>query len=81
MRKKVELSDERAKFVGSGRDKAAREEWLEETSPEIMNRAKTDNTYVLFADEASFPQWGSLRYTWAPIGKQPIVEPSGKRKT
>ncbi len=79
--KNMEFSYQKAKFVASGRDKAARKEWLEETWPEIMKRAKTDNSYVLFGDEASFPQWGSLSYTWAPIGKQPIVETSGKRKS
>jgi hypothetical protein len=31
-------------------------------------------------DEASFAQWGSLSYTWAPKGEQPAVRPSGKRK-
>src|ERR1044072_8736818 len=31
-------------------------------------------------DEASFPQWGSLSYTWARRGEQPTVKTSGKRK-
>jgi transposase len=35
---------------------------------------------VLFGDEASFPQWGTLSYTWAPKGEQPTIETSGKRK-
>ena len=30
--------------------------------------------------EASFPQWGTLSYTWARKGKQPTIETSGKRK-
>ena len=34
----------------------------------------------LFGDEASFAQWGSLSYTWAPKGQQPEVPTSGKRK-
>ncbi|MFQ5874817.1 MAG: transposase, partial [Dehalococcoidia bacterium] len=33
---------------------------------------------VLFGDEASFAQWGSLSYTWAPKGHQPTVKTSGK---
>lgn len=35
---------------------------------------------LLFGDEASFAQWGSLSYTWAPKGQQPTVKTSGKRK-
>ena len=35
---------------------------------------------ILFEDEASFAQWGSLSYTWARRGHQPEVPTSGKRK-
>lgn len=35
---------------------------------------------ILFGDEASFAQWGSLSYTWAIKGQQPMVKTSGKRK-
>jgi transposase len=35
---------------------------------------------LLFGDEASFAQWGSLSYTWAPTGQQPAVPTGGKRK-
>jgi hypothetical protein len=34
----------------------------------------------LFGDEASFAQWGSLGYTWAPRGPQPTVRTCGRRK-
>ena len=35
---------------------------------------------LLFGDETSFAQWGSLSYTWAAKGQQPTVKTSGKRK-
>jgi transposase len=35
---------------------------------------------ILFEDEASFAQGGSLSYTWARRGQQPEVPTSGKRK-
>lgn len=35
---------------------------------------------ILFGDEVSFAQWGSLSYTWAPRGTQPVVKTSGKRQ-
>ena len=36
--------------------------------------------YLLFGDESSFPQWGSLNYTWARKGQQPVIKTSGSRK-
>ena len=35
---------------------------------------------LLFGDEASFAHWGSLSYTGAPRGQQPLVLTCGKRK-
>ena len=35
---------------------------------------------MLFGDEASCAQWGSLSSTWAPKGQQPEVPTSGQRK-
>lgn len=54
--------------------------WLEETWPEILRLAKEKRAIILFGDEASFAQWGSLSYTWSPIGVQPTVKTSGIRK-
>jgi hypothetical protein len=34
---------------------------------------------ILFGDEVSFAQWGSLSRTWGPKGKQTKVPTSGKR--
>lgn len=36
---------------------------------------------MLFEDEASFWQDGTLHRTWAPIGQQPSVDTFGKRNT
>ena len=46
----------------------------------IVEQAKRQAAYLLFSDEASFAQWGSLGYTWAPIGQQPLIKTCGKRK-
>ena len=35
---------------------------------------------ILFVDEVSFAQWGSLSYTWAVRGQQPVVKTKGCRK-
>ena len=56
------------------------EEWVQRTWPEILRRAKRKKAWVLFGDEVSFAQWGSLGYTWAPRGEQPVVKTCGKRR-
>jgi len=78
--KNMGFSYQKARFVSGHLDTQAREQWLTTTWPEILALAKRNNAYVLFGDEASFPQWGTLSYTWAPRGEQPTIETSGKRK-
>jgi len=78
--KHMGFSYQKAKFVASKCDKKARKTWLNSTWKEIMALAKNENSYILFGDEASFPQWGSLSYTWAAVGQQPIVQTSGSHK-
>jgi transposase len=78
--KNMGFSYQKAKFVSDHLDENAREQWLSETWPEIRALAKDKNAYILFGDEASFPQWGTLSYTWARRGKQPTIKTSGKRK-
>lgn len=78
--KNIGFSFQKAKFESSHHDKKKRREWLEKTWPEILMKAKRLGAYILFGDEASFPQWGSLSYTWAPVGETPMVKTSGKRR-
>lgn len=78
--KNLGLSYQKATFVATQRDAVAREHGLKTTWPEILLLAEKKKAYVLFGDEASFPQWGSLSDTWAPIGQQPIVPTCGTRK-
>ena len=79
--KNMGLSYQKGKFVSDHKDPEKRREWLEKTWPEIYKTAEKKNAHVLFGDEASFPQWGSLSYTWAERGKQPVVKTSGIRKS
>jgi transposase len=71
---------QKAAFMGANRDQQLREEWLTKTWPLILKNAQKKNCHILFGDEASFPQWGSLSRTWAPVGEQPIIKTSGSRK-
>ncbi len=78
--KNMGFSYQKAKFVAANQDEEARTQWLRETWPTLLKRAKKQASYVLFGDEASFPQWGTLSYTWARKGKQPIIKTSGNRR-
>src|SRR6266853_2363205 len=76
----VGFSFQKARFVSDHLDEAKRLVWLQDTWPAIVRAAKRCQGLILFEDEASFAQWGSLSYTWAQRGRQPEVPTSGKRK-
>src|SRR5207249_5396977 len=74
------FSFQKARFVSDHLDAAKRLAWLEEKWPAIFRAATRRQGLILFEDEASFAQWGSVSYTWARRGQQPEVPTSGKRK-
>lgn len=74
------FSFQKARFLADGQDEAARQQWLKETWPQLLEGARHRGALILFGDEASFAQWGSLGYTWAPVGRQPVVKTCGKRR-
>jgi len=78
--KNMEFSYQKAKFGADHKDPEKRKEWLQNKWPEILKLAEKKKAYILFGDEASFPQWGSLTYTWAKKGQQPVVKTSGIRR-
>lgn len=74
------FSYQKAKFVSAHLDPEKRQQGLVQTWPGILHQAQQVQGLLLFVDEASFPQWGTLSYTWALCGHQPEVPTSGKRK-
>jgi len=76
----LDFSFQKGCFVSDHLDEKRRREWMEQDWPKILRKAKKMHAYLLFEDEASFPQWGSLGYTWAPKGQQPLIKTTGKRK-
>jgi len=74
------FSYQKAAFVSDHLNEAKRQEWCTTTWPHIFRLAQARHALLLFGDEASFPQWGTLTYTWARRGQQPKVKTSGKRK-
>jgi transposase len=78
--KNLGFSSQKAAFVSDHLDESQRQEWRTKTWPQILRRAQALQALLLFGDEASFPQWGTLTYTWARRGQQPMVKTAGKRK-
>jgi transposase len=74
------FSFQKARFASDHLNEAARAEWEQQTWPAIVRLAQEKGALILFGDEASFAQWGSLSYTWALKGAQPLVKTCGKRK-
>lgn len=77
---KLGFSYQKARFESDHLDPVRRKEWLEQEWPAIAKAALAQKALLLFGDEASFAQWGSLSYTWAVCGQQPVVATSGIRK-
>jgi transposase len=78
--KNLGFSYQKAACVSDHLDEGKRQAWRTTTWPQLLRHAKERQALLLFGDEASFPQWGTLTYTWARRGQQPTVKTSGKRK-
>jgi transposase len=80
--KNLGLSYQKARFISDHLDDVApaQEDWKRRKWPEIRRLAKAKRALIIFLDEVSFAQWGSLSYTWGVRGQQPVVKTSGKRK-
>ena len=74
------FSYQKARFVSDHPDDERRRVWIAPEWPAILRTARHRGALLLFGDEASVAQWGSLSYTWAPIGQQPLIPTCGKRK-
>ena len=74
------FSYQKAAFVSDHLNEIERQRFRTRTWPQILRLARAKQALLLFGDEASFPQWGTLTYTWARRGCQPVVKTSGKRK-
>jgi transposase len=74
------FSFQKARFISGHLDEERRRVWLAQTWPQILQQARAAGGLILFGDEVSFAQWGSLGYTWARRGQQPVVQTSGKRR-
>jgi transposase len=74
------FSFQQARFVSAPLDAAKRLAWLADKWPTMLRAAHRRRGLILFADEASVAQWGSLSSTWARRGRPPEGPTRGKRK-
>lgn len=74
------FSFQKARFVSDHLNEAARQQWRRQVWPQVLRQAQQQQAWLLFGDEASFPQWGTLNYTWARRAHQPTLPTSGQRK-
>jgi transposase len=74
------FSWQKARFVSDHLDEGNRFVWLKEVFPAGKRQAQAAAGLLLFGDQASFAPWGSLGYPWVPLGHQPTVATSGKRR-
>jgi transposase len=74
------FSYQKARFVSDHLHEAKRVAWRQREWPRILRQARQRKALLLLGDEASFAQWGSLSYTWAPKGQQPEVPTRGKAR-
>ena len=78
--KNLGFSWQKAAFVAAHLDEEKRQEWCRYTWPKAVRLARQQQALLLFGDEASFPQWGTLSYTWSRKGHSPQIPTSGVRK-
>lgn len=78
--KSMGYSYQKGKFTPDKADPAERELWQTTTWPELLANAKSQHATLLFMDEVGFPMWGTLGYTWAKQGRQPLIKTSGIRR-
>lgn len=61
------------------RDPAAVKAWLKERYPAIQSRAKAENALILWGDEMGLRSDDPIGRSYAPRGKTPVVDATGKR--
>ena len=70
---------QRPLYRASQRDPVLVERWQQEEFPAIAAEAKRVGATILFADEASIRSDYHAGTTWAPMGKTPVVQTTGRR--
>jgi transposase len=67
--RKLRFSLQVPRRVPAKADPKKQEEWVEKELPEIKKEVRNDGGVLVYEDEASFQQSGSLTHTWCVVGK------------
>lgn len=60
-------------------DEAKRQKWIDEELPRILETVKKYRAILYFEDESNISMTAFLGKTWAPRGKTPVQQVTGKR--
>lgn len=77
--KKMGLTPQRPLRKAYQQNPKAVEQWIEQEYPRIQAQALREKALIFFGDEASINSDYHSGTTWAPRGKTPVVEATGKR--
>jgi transposase len=78
---KLGMSPQRPLYKAYEQDPEKVAEWKNKTFPQIQARAKKEGAAIFFADESSVRTNYHAGSTWAPVGKTPVVNGSGKTRS
>lgn len=79
--KKLGMSAQRPLYRAYQRDPEKVRVWKEQTYPKIRAMAAEAGATIFFADEAAVRTDHHGGRTWAPVGRTPVVEATGERKS
>jgi len=73
LRTRLKWSPQKPRRRARERDEEAIAQWKRDTFPEILEAAAKRDAYVVFLDESGFMLTPTVRRTWAPQGKTPLL--------
>ena len=80
MLRRIGLSPQKPKKRAFTRDEAAILHWTKTAFPEIVRRAKRNNSVILFLDEATLREDCTVGTTWVERGQTPVIQAPGTRR-
>lgn len=76
---KLGFTCQRPIFRATEQDRSLVEKWIKSEYPALKARAKAENAEIFFGDESAIRSDHHAGTTWAPRGRTPVIEATGKR--
>jgi transposase len=73
LRQRLKWSPQKPRRRARERDEVAIAQWKNERFPEIARAARERGAHLVFLDESGFMLTPTVRRTWAPMGKTPLL--------